>query len=291
MARELAQRGALSFDQLLLQAGRLLEEDSLVLAELRRRWRVVMVDEFQDVNPVQGRLIRRLAGLEPGEACPEPPPRLLLVGDRKQSIYAFRGAEVGLFNATLEEFGRQPGQVTAWPRISAPALSGGVLQPPLRQGLRPRGAGRGRPQAVVSFLPPTGRCPPEGDDPPPGGGGGQGGGRRRTPAWRSARPRSWPTTWLSSSASEASRRATWWCCSSGSPRWGLRAGLGPGGLAFHTVRGRGFFASQEVSDLYLALRTVLDPSDEVAWRLFALAPGGPLGRGPPGLGLCRGWKA
>ncbi|MEX2535288.1 MAG: UvrD-helicase domain-containing protein [Trueperaceae bacterium] len=62
------------------------------LARLRDRYRVALVDEFQDVNPLQGRFFEALegAGLE-----------VEVVGDPKQSIYGFRNADVGVFRRAL----------------------------------------------------------------------------------------------------------------------------------------------------------------------------------------------
>ncbi|MBX3143893.1 MAG: UvrD-helicase domain-containing protein [Trueperaceae bacterium] len=59
---------------------------------LARRFPVLLVDEFQDVNPLQGRFFERLA---------EAGTRLEVVGDPKQSIYLFRGAYVGVFRRAL----------------------------------------------------------------------------------------------------------------------------------------------------------------------------------------------
>lgn len=78
--------GALDFDDLLLRVLRLAESpDSPVGAELRRRFGHVLVDEFQDVNQVQYRLVRALSR-EHGNLC--------VVGDDDQSIYKWRGADV-----------------------------------------------------------------------------------------------------------------------------------------------------------------------------------------------------
>ncbi|GMU39622.1 MAG: ATP-dependent DNA helicase [Chloroflexota bacterium] len=99
-ARAKAERRALDFLDLEVEAVRLLEEHPAVADACRTRFRHVMVDEAQDVSPIQERLIRRLIGEGEGR------PRLFLVGDAKQSIYAFRGADVRRFNA-LRDLVRQ----------------------------------------------------------------------------------------------------------------------------------------------------------------------------------------
>ncbi len=99
-ARAKAERHALDFLDLEVEAVRLLEDHPAVADACRVRFRHVMVDEAQDVSPIQERLIRRLIGEGEGR------PRLFLVGDAKQSIYAFRGADVRRFNA-LRDLVRQ----------------------------------------------------------------------------------------------------------------------------------------------------------------------------------------
>lgn len=76
-----------------------LTEQPLLLRRLRSRYSHVLLDEYQDVNPVQGRFFRALvgAGLE-----------VEAVGDPKQSIYAFRDADVDVFRAALAEGTRLP---------------------------------------------------------------------------------------------------------------------------------------------------------------------------------------
>lgn len=74
---------ALSFADLETHALRALDDPD-VRAQVHRRWRALLVDEVQDVNPTQARL---LAALRAGDAP------LTAVGDAKQSIYGFRGAE------------------------------------------------------------------------------------------------------------------------------------------------------------------------------------------------------
>ena len=84
------QHGLLDYDDLLFELEDLLKGDPEAgregLAErFRERYRYIMVDEYQDTNRVQARLVRLLAG-EAGN--------VLAVGDDAQSIYAFRGADV-----------------------------------------------------------------------------------------------------------------------------------------------------------------------------------------------------
>ncbi|MGI6782838.1 MAG: UvrD-helicase domain-containing protein [Aminivibrio sp.] len=83
-------RGLISFDDMIRLAG-----EASALARDRGRGRVfseIMVDEFQDTNPLQNDLIMALAGQES---------RIFLVGDLKQSIYGFRHADPTLFGALI----------------------------------------------------------------------------------------------------------------------------------------------------------------------------------------------
>jgi exodeoxyribonuclease V beta subunit len=75
----------MTYDDLLTRLDRVLEAES-VAARLRARYSVVLVDEFQDTDPVQWRIVRRAFG---GGGV-----TLVLIGDPKQAIYAFRGADV-----------------------------------------------------------------------------------------------------------------------------------------------------------------------------------------------------
>jgi ATP-dependent helicase/nuclease subunit A len=87
---------ALDFDDLELRTLTLLER-SEVLARTSERYRFFLVDEFQDTNAVQRVLLERLA-LSQGRR----PANLFIVGDRKQSIYGFRGADVDVFREMTE---------------------------------------------------------------------------------------------------------------------------------------------------------------------------------------------
>jgi len=86
--------GALDFLDLLIKARDLVCENPDVCREFRERFRVILVDEFQDTDSLQAELLLRLAGDDTGALRPG---ALFIVGDPKQSIYRFRRADVGAY--------------------------------------------------------------------------------------------------------------------------------------------------------------------------------------------------
>src|SRR5829696_5976013 len=84
---EKRRRGQVDFDDLLLRCARLLEVDPEAAARQRWRFRHLFVDEFQDVNPLQARLLDAWRGDRPD---------LCVVGDPDQAIYSWNGADAGL---------------------------------------------------------------------------------------------------------------------------------------------------------------------------------------------------
>lgn len=92
--------GAVDFDDLLTLTSRLLD-DPHVLAEIRARYDHIFVDEFQDTDRVQARVVDLLARDADGKLVPG---RVTVVGDPKQSIYAFRSADPETYRATVESF-------------------------------------------------------------------------------------------------------------------------------------------------------------------------------------------
>ena len=100
--------GWIAFDGLLTRAKTLLRDHPIVRARIKQAYRAILVDEFQDTDPVQYEIILYLgeqAGshqtawhdmdLEPG--------KLFIVGDPKQSIYAFRRADIEAFERVVEK--------------------------------------------------------------------------------------------------------------------------------------------------------------------------------------------
>ncbi|MFD7509317.1 DNA helicase PcrA [Streptomyces sp. NPDC059853] len=83
----LREANALDFDDIIMTTVHLLQAFPDIAEHYRRRFRHILVDEYQDTNIAQYTLIRELVGTEdPGELC--------VVGDADQSIYAFRGATI-----------------------------------------------------------------------------------------------------------------------------------------------------------------------------------------------------
>jgi DNA helicase II / ATP-dependent DNA helicase PcrA len=97
--QRLQQANAFDFDDLIMKSVELLQAFPEVAEYYRRRFRHVLVDEYQDTNHAQYMLVRELVGVGAGDI---PPGELCVVGDADQSIYAFRGATI----RNIEEFER-----------------------------------------------------------------------------------------------------------------------------------------------------------------------------------------
>ncbi len=99
--RRLHEAHALDFDDLIMTTVNLLQAFPDAAEHYRRRFRHVLVDEYQDTNHAQYALVRELVGTaadrhgQPDSGVPQvPPAELCVVGDADQSIYAFRGATI-----------------------------------------------------------------------------------------------------------------------------------------------------------------------------------------------------
>ncbi|QGK71440.1 DNA helicase PcrA [Allosaccharopolyspora coralli] len=106
--RRLRESNALDFDDLIMRTVELLQQHPDVAEYYRRRFRHVLVDEYQDTNHAQYALVRELVGTRTTESGVEPA-ELCVVGDADQSIYAFRGATI----RNIEEFERDYPQATS----------------------------------------------------------------------------------------------------------------------------------------------------------------------------------
>src|SRR5207253_8326430 len=101
-----AREGVLDFDDLLLKARDLLRDNREVRAYFQRRFDAILVDEFQDTDPLQAEVVFFLA--EDGARARTwdevhlRPGKLFIVGDPKQSIYAFRRVDIETYERAKE---------------------------------------------------------------------------------------------------------------------------------------------------------------------------------------------
>jgi len=115
-AGERRREGRLEFHDLLVMARQLLrgEHGTAVRHALRERYQRLLLDEFQDTDPIQIELAvliaspHAIAGQQPWDQVEVDPGRLFFVGDPKQSIYRFRRADIALFLRARGRFAAEP---------------------------------------------------------------------------------------------------------------------------------------------------------------------------------------
>jgi len=96
--------GDIEFDDLLVLTLRLLQDNAQVREIVHNKVQILVVDEFQDTDPVQWEIIK-LVTSDPSSSSLKPlPGRLVVVGDPKQAIYAFRGGDINTYLAARTEF-------------------------------------------------------------------------------------------------------------------------------------------------------------------------------------------
>jgi ATP-dependent exoDNAse (exonuclease V) beta subunit len=269
-ARLKAAHGALDFADLEARALRLLESDPDARDEARERFDAVLVDEFQDTNPVQERLLDLVA--RPG--------RRFAVGDPKQAIYGFRGASVEGFARAraaageegtvllVENFRSRPEILRFSNAVLAPAFAaGGDAQVPFER-LEP-GADHG-PKAIPSV-----------EAHLVGGEGVLGDLRPREATLVAARIRA-----LVGGEIRITRKDPEGRVEDRVPGWGdaavlLRAttdvkvyerALADADVPYQVVKGRGFYEAREVVDLANLLEALEDPRHDLALACALRSP-------------------
>jgi len=174
-------RQALDFDDLQLLVRRILFRRTDLRQRLKERTRLILVDEFQDTNPLQWQIINCLResldqarpleeGQDPAQALDLEPGKLIVVGDAKQSIYRFRGAEVGVFTGLVRraadggEGGRaasldrnwrsQPGLVEFYNKFFDEFMAGSIkdFEVSFNFADRQNQGRKGQAQGLVEFL-------------------------------------------------------------------------------------------------------------------------------------------
>lgn len=95
LRHRILESGQVVFEDLIYQAINLLENHESARAYFQNQWTEILVDEYQDINPSQYRLVKALLGERKS---------LFVVGDDDQAIYGFRGADIGNINRFRDDF-------------------------------------------------------------------------------------------------------------------------------------------------------------------------------------------
>jgi len=267
--RRLDDDGAVDFDRMITRTCDLLRDDPLVRDLLRRRIRTLIVDEFQDVDPVQKEIAYLLGDPASGRADTT---RLMLVGDPKQSIYRFRRADVTVWRSVEDDFSkRKLGLVLPleehFRSVDAvlavvDATVGKLLDLPIE--------GNGHAPYEVPYLPVKAK-----DKVEPGdvrvellvvAGADNVDEIREVESEAVARR----VLELREAGAEWKDLALVFAAWSDVPRF--EAALRRAHVPTYTLRAEGFYHRQEVVDLILALDAIRDPSDDLALMGFLRSP-------------------
>jgi ATP-dependent helicase/nuclease subunit A len=266
---------ALDFDDLQLRALELLDQTA-VLSRVTQRYRYFLVDEFQDTNSVQRELMHKLA-LNAAVAQAN----IFIVGDRKQSVYGFRGADVDVFQQTTAALAAAGG-------LEQPLHLNFRSQPPLIHFFNQLFAKLfARPDEVkqadlgelgfVAFEPSVEQLPPQdsaplvellidtkspADDSPKS---------QRTQAERDAKQVAQRIRSLVDDGGVPFRDiALLFRAMTDVPAY--EAVLRNSGIPFQTVQGKGFYEREEITDLIQLLRYLDNKTDEIALAAVLRSP-------------------
>ena len=272
--RRLLDSGRLDFDRMITWTRDLVRDHKGVRRSLQRRIRVLIVDEFQDVDPAQRELAYLLGdvGVRNGDGT-----RLVLVGDPKQSIYRFRRADVRVWRdveadfreralgavVTLEESWRSTPAILGF----VDATVGALLDTPIAEaGPGPDEIAYVPLRAARSDIPASPHVEllvvPAGSD----------GKAHKAGDIRLAEARA-----VAARARELHHAGTPWSdmallfCSLSDSTLYSRA-LAAAGVPFYAMRQEGFYERRETMDLIVALEAIRDPGDDRALAGFLRSP-------------------
>jgi ATP-dependent helicase/nuclease subunit A len=265
LSARLTEQGALDFDRMITWTRDLLDQQPSVRRALQRRLHTLILDEFQDVDPVQ-RQIAYLLG-EPASRSAATT-RLMLVGDPKQSIYRFRRADVAVWSEVERDFveGGLGGVVALDENFRSVPPILAFVDAAIGPSLDTPANGEAHAAYEVRFAPVKPTRPAPGEPAvellvvPPAPDGGK---------WRAEESRI-------IEAEAVARRAVELRRAGAEPKdmallltvWSDAAiyegALRAAGLPTYSLRAEGFYECREVLDLILALEVVRDPRDDRA---------------------------
>lgn len=258
--------GGLDFDDLLLKTRDLLRvSDGKTRAEMVGAIEFLLVDEFQDTDPVQTEILKHLSGHGFAEG------RLFLVGDPKQSIYRFRGAQPEIFQQFRAQFPKAGHHDLSENFRSVPgvldfvnALFDEALEEPGRPLVPGASITSPRGEPAVEFLwasEPTAKGQPK---PSPREA------RKVEARWLARYLKrilleEWPIRDRKKNVVRPAKAKDVVLLFRAMTDIGpYEAALHQEGIDYHTIGGAAFFAQQEITDLVNVLSVIEDPFDEVA---------------------------
>jgi ATP-dependent helicase/nuclease subunit A len=272
--RRLGQRSAVDFDSMIVLTRDLLRDRPDVRRVLQRRIRVLIVDEFQDVDPVQQEIAWRLAEPESGK---DDTTRLMLVGDPKQSIFRFRRSDVTIWSRAQRDFEAGMGAVhvlTENYRSQQPILAfvDAVLGPELDAPV-------GGDGPLADFEVPYQPLDPCSENvmvepcvevltlPASGSGKARSGEDARRLEIPVVASRIQKLVSAGTPAGDIAILLSAWA-----PAEGYRDALAALGIRSWMLRNEGYYERREVLDCVVALRAVLDPLDDLSLFGFLRGP-------------------
>ncbi|MFM7269530.1 MAG: UvrD-helicase domain-containing protein, partial [Cyanobium sp.] len=271
LARRRERRGSTSFSGLLeqLDPGDDPAEASPLLEAVGQRYAAVLVDEFQDTDPIQWRILRRAFGL--GDQA------LVLVGDPKQAIYRFRGGDLDTYRSARGEAAElyaladnrrsTPALVAACNALMAPGLQRSRLDVPAVNARSSRRGPEGIPIDLLWLGPedPTDNAPPSRSDL-----------EGRLPAWIAATLEQLLAERLLLAEGSAERpvEASDCCLLVNNHRQAeaLRQAMERRGIASRLVSRADVFATPGATALQRLVDALADPADLNRLRLLAASP-------------------
>lgn len=273
MDARMAAEGVIDYDRMIAWTRDILRDDAGVRRMLQRRTHTLILDEFQDTDPLQREIAYLLAEPESGRTDT---PRLMLVGDPKQSIYRFRGADVTVWSGVRRDFeeggyGRRlrltdnfrsgPSilsfvEATAGKWLNEPVAGGDLADYEVRfEPVDAFNADTASPAVELIVVPPddNGKAPKAEE-------------RRHLEAAAVARR-----------LLELNRAGTPWRDMALLLRsWGssgiYAAAMRSAGVPVYTLRDDNFLETREVLDLIVALQAIRDPADDLAVFGFLRSP-------------------